>query len=58
VSGPGSRAETGAETVTRRHDVDRRSATARRHDLDWLRVGATLLLFPFHVLKTFDTRPL
>jgi len=30
----------------------------RRHDLDWLRVGATLLLFPFHVLKTFDTRPL
>lgn len=33
------------------------SAT-RRYDLDWLRVGATLLLFPFHVLKTFDTRPL
>jgi fucose 4-O-acetylase-like acetyltransferase len=29
-----------------------------RQDLDWLRVGATLLLFPFHVAKTFDVLPI
>ena len=44
--------------VTERGDVSTRGTMTRRHDLDWLRVGATLLLFPFHVLKTFDTRPL
>jgi peptidoglycan/LPS O-acetylase OafA/YrhL len=31
--------------------------TERRHDLDWLRVGATLLLIPFHVAKVFDVPP-
>lgn len=30
----------------------------RRYDLDWLRVGATFLLFPFHVAKTFDVLPM
>ena len=30
----------------------------RRYDLDWLRIGATFLLFPFHVAKTFDVRPI
>ena len=30
----------------------------RRHDLDWLRIGATALLFPFHVAKTFDVLPI
>jgi fucose 4-O-acetylase-like acetyltransferase len=30
----------------------------RRHDLDWLRIGATYLLFPFHVAKTFDVLPI
>jgi len=30
----------------------------RRYDLDWLRVGATFRLFPFHVAKTFDVLPM
>ena len=30
---------------------------ARRGDVDWLRIGATFLLFPFHVAKTFDVGP-
>ena len=34
------------------------SAGARRYDLDWLRIGATLLLFPFHVAKVFDVLPM
>jgi hypothetical protein len=34
------------------------AATARRYDLDWLRIGATLLLFPYHVAKTFDVTPI
>jgi len=34
------------------------AATARRDDLDWLRIGATLLLFPYHVMKTFDVTPI
>jgi glucan biosynthesis protein C len=29
----------------------------RRYDIDWLRVGATFLLFPFHVGKVFDVPP-
>jgi uncharacterized protein (DUF2147 family) len=29
----------------------------RRHDVDWLRVGATYLLFVFHVGKVFDPAP-
>ena len=32
--------------------------SARRYDLDWLRIGATLLLFPFHVGKVFDVLPI
>jgi glucan biosynthesis protein C len=43
-------------------DGTRRSATTtadgRRYDLDWLRIGATFLLFPFHVAKTFDVLPI
>ena len=34
------------------------ASTARRYDLDWLRIIATYLLFPFHVTKTFDVLPL
>ncbi len=34
------------------------AATERRDDLDWLRIGATLLLFPYHVAKTFDVTPI
>src|SRR5499425_1806575 len=30
---------------------------ARRTDIDWLRVGATYLLFVFHVGKVFDPAP-
>src|SRR5262249_37215806 len=30
---------------------------ARRPDIDWLRVGATYLLFLFHVGKVFDPAP-
>src|SRR5581483_3015906 len=33
------------------------TASARRHDIDWLRVGATYLLFAFHVAKVFDPAP-
>ena len=33
-------------------------AGTRRYDLDWLRIGATLLLFPFHVGKVFDVLPI
>jgi peptidoglycan/LPS O-acetylase OafA/YrhL len=29
----------------------------RRHDIDWLRVFATFVLFPFHVGKVFDVAP-
>ena len=28
---------------------------ARRYDIDWLRVLAVLLLFPFHTARIFDT---
>ncbi|MGH7893288.1 MAG: acyltransferase family protein, partial [Candidatus Binatia bacterium] len=31
--------------------------TARRHDVDWLRVAATYLLFVFHAGKVFDPAP-
>ena len=27
----------------------------RRYDIDWLRVLAVLLLFPFHTARIFDT---
>ncbi|HEV7735499.1 MAG TPA: acyltransferase [Candidatus Binatia bacterium] len=33
-------------------------AAIRRHDIDWLRVLATYLLFAFHTAKVFDVRPL
>jgi peptidoglycan/LPS O-acetylase OafA/YrhL len=29
----------------------------RRYDIDWLRIFATYLLFPFHVCKVFDVAP-
>jgi glucan biosynthesis protein C len=28
--------------------------TARRHDVDWLRIGAVFLLIPFHTARIFD----
>jgi fucose 4-O-acetylase-like acetyltransferase len=30
---------------------------SRRCDIDWLRIGATLLLFPFHAARPFDHAP-
>ena len=30
---------------------------SRRYDVDWLRIGATFLLFPFHAARPFDHRP-
>lgn len=30
------------------------TATARRYDIDWLRIIAVLLLFPFHVARIFN----
>jgi fucose 4-O-acetylase-like acetyltransferase len=30
---------------------------ARRCDIDWLRIGATMLLFPFHAARPFDHQP-
>ena len=32
-------------------------ATDRRHDIDWLRIGATLLLFVFHAGMVFNPAP-
>jgi fucose 4-O-acetylase-like acetyltransferase len=29
----------------------------RRHDIDWLRIAATFLLFPFHAARPFDHAP-
>jgi glucans biosynthesis protein C len=29
----------------------------RRHDIDWLRIGAPFLLFPFHSARPFDHQP-
>src|SRR5262249_61309858 len=29
----------------------------RRRDIDWLRIGATFLLFPFHAARPFDHQP-
>ena len=29
----------------------------RRYDIDWLRIGATYLLFVFHIAKIFDVAP-
>jgi glucans biosynthesis protein C len=36
-------------------DPGRSRVTARRRDLDWLRIGAVLLLIPFHCARVFDT---
>jgi len=32
-------------------------ALERRNDIDWLRIGATYLLFVFHIAKIFDVHP-
>lgn len=31
--------------------------TPRRYDFDWLRIGAVLLLFPYHTARIFDSVP-
>jgi glucan biosynthesis protein C len=36
--------------------VERLDAPERRHDLDWLRVLAVLLLFPYHTARMFEGR--
>lgn len=33
------------------------SLSERRYDIDWLRIFATYLLFPFHIGKVFDVPP-
>ena len=33
------------------------AAPERRNDIDWLRIGATYLLFVFHIAKIFDVEP-
>ncbi|MDB4433498.1 acyltransferase family protein [bacterium] len=33
------------------------TAAERRNDIDWLRIGATYLLFAFHIGKIFDVMP-
>ena len=33
------------------------ASPARRNDIDWLRIGATYLLFVFHIAKIFDVEP-
>ena len=33
------------------------NATARRYDIDWLRVAATYLLFVFHTAMVFNPAP-
>jgi len=33
------------------------AGAARRNDIDWLRIGATYLLFAFHIGKVFDVAP-
>lgn len=43
------------ETLERRSEPEVRTTPAvRRHDLDWLRVLAVLLLIPFHSARVFD----
>ena len=37
------------------HAVDSGLKPERRHDIDWLRVLAVGLLFPFHTARIFDT---
>jgi glucans biosynthesis protein C len=41
-------------TGTRLIGPDLTGTTTRRHDIDWLRVIAVLLLFPFHTARVFN----
>lgn len=42
------------ETLQGTPEAGSRTTTVRRHDLDWLRVLAVLLLIPFHSARVFD----
>ena len=38
------------------HETRPAAGSSRRYYIDWLRVLAVLLLFPFHVSRVFDGR--
>ncbi len=46
--------QTAERTERRVAGISRATAPVRRHDLDWLRVMAVLLLIPFHSARVFD----
>ena len=43
------------KTVTQIASTTQEAKPQRRYDIDWLRVLAVLLLFPFHTARVFDT---
>jgi peptidoglycan/LPS O-acetylase OafA/YrhL len=43
------------ETTTQTASTSQGARPQRRYDIDWLRVLAVLLLFPFHTARIFDT---
>jgi peptidoglycan/LPS O-acetylase OafA/YrhL len=43
------------ETTTQSTSIPPQIKPQRRYDIDWLRVLAVLLLFPFHTARIFDT---
>ena len=43
------------ETATQTSSIAQEVRPERRYDIDWLRVLAVLLLFPFHTARIFDT---
>ena len=43
------------KTVTQTASTTQEAKPQRRYDIDWLRVLAVLLLFPFHTARIFDT---
>lgn len=42
------------DTLQGTPEAGTRTTTVRRHDLDWLRIMAVLLLIPFHSARVFD----
>ena len=43
------------KTLTQTASTTQQAKPQRRYDIDWLRVLAVLLLFPFHTARIFDT---
>jgi glucan biosynthesis protein C len=44
-----------AKSTTQTESTTQQAKPQRRYDIDWLRVLAVLLLFPFHTARIFDT---